>query len=33
VYSTYRMRATDWLSLGGVAAVSVAVVLAARVLP
>jgi cobalt/nickel transport system permease protein len=33
VYSTYRMRATDWLSLGGVAAVSVAVVLATRVLP
>ena len=33
VYSTYRMRATDWLSLAGVAAVSVAVVLAARVLP
>lgn len=33
VYSTYRMRASDWLSLGGVAAVSVAIVLAARVLP
>jgi len=33
VYSTYRMRVSDWLSLGGVAAISVAVVLAARVLP
>jgi cobalt/nickel transport system permease protein len=33
VYSTYRMRAADWLSLGGAVAVSVTVVLAARALP
>jgi energy-coupling factor transporter transmembrane protein EcfT len=33
VYSTYRMRVADWLSLGGAVAVSVTVVLAARALP